>query len=511
VNNASTYSSGLLKLGDLDASWVLSLPEGASACVTGDGELTIEGAFERFILRRLSTTMLTAFQRLACPGETVRQLADFVASTGAAGELARFVYHLRHLAGCGLLQISVSTDDGPLLTLVPTSPSFALTPGDVTEGRYALSRFAYVHRVGDTMVLESPLTAASVVLQDRRLAPVVSHLAAPATATEVCALAHDLDAEAVMATLSLLASVQVLTRVADDGQFAEDQPESLRLWEFHDLLFHARSRQGRHDAPYGATYRGLDCGRQPPALREASAVETIPLARPNLEELQRQDPPFARVVEQRRSIREYGREPINVEQLGEFLYRVARVKEQFERRVEIPAGIVTMEFASRPYPTAGALYVLETYVVVHRCGGLDPGMYYHHPLEHRLSRITTSATNTDRLLADAAQAVGTQARELQVLLILSARFPRITWKYSSLAYAAILKDVGVVFQSMYLTATAMNLAPCALGAGNSDVFAKAIGSDYYAETSVGEFVLGSCADALTKAPRQVEDLTIDHL
>ena len=94
------------------------------------------------------------------------------------------------------------------------------------------------------------------------------------------------------------------------------------------------------------------------------------------------------------------------------------------------------------------------------------------------------------MLADAAQAVGIQAGSLQVLLILSARFPRVAWKYSSLAYAAILKDVGVVFQSMYLTATAMDLAPCALGAGNSDVFAKAIDSDYYAETSVGEFVPG---------------------
>jgi hypothetical protein len=44
---------------------------------------------------------------------------------------------------------------------------------------------------------------------------------------------------------------------------------------------------------------------------------------------------------------------------------------------------------------------------------------------------------------------------------------------------------------MYLVATAMNLAPCAIGAGNSDLFAAAVGTDYYAETSVGEFILGS--------------------
>jgi hypothetical protein len=44
---------------------------------------------------------------------------------------------------------------------------------------------------------------------------------------------------------------------------------------------------------------------------------------------------------------------------------------------------------------------------------------------------------------------------------------------------------------MYLAATAMGLAPCALGAGDSDLFARATGIDYYAETSVGEFLLGS--------------------
>lgn len=91
---------------------------------------------------------------------------------------------------------------------------------------------------------------------------------------------------------------------------------------------------------------------------------------------------------------------------------------------------------------------------------------------------------------DAGPAMGVPAESLQVLLVLTARFQRLSWKYSSLAYSLILKDVGGVFQSMYLAATAMELAPCALGCGDSDLFAKAVGSDYYAETSVGEFLLG---------------------
>jgi hypothetical protein len=37
----------------------------------------------------------------------------------------------------------------------------------------------------------------------------------------------------------------------------------------------------------------------------------------------------------------------------------------------------------------------------------------------------------------------------------------------------------------------MGLAPRATGGGGADLFARAAGTDYHAETSVGEFVLGS--------------------
>jgi hypothetical protein len=37
----------------------------------------------------------------------------------------------------------------------------------------------------------------------------------------------------------------------------------------------------------------------------------------------------------------------------------------------------------------------------------------------------------------------------------------------------------------------MGLAACALGGGDSDLFADAAGTDYLVESSVGELVLGS--------------------
>jgi SagB-type dehydrogenase family enzyme len=79
----------------------------------------------------------------------------------------------------------------------------------------------------------------------------------------------------------------------------------------------------------------------------------------------------------------------------------------------------------------------------------------------------------------------------QVLVCVAARFGRMGWPYEGIVYATTLKNTGALLQTMYLVATAMGLAPSAIGRGNSDLFATLAGTDYYAETTVGEFMLGS--------------------
>jgi len=254
-------------------------------------------------------------------------------------------------------------------------------------------------------------------------------------------------------------------------------------WDFHDLLFHSRSRMGRHDNEVGGTYRFLSRIPPQPAIKQAGRSSVIPLFRPDMDRLCLADPPLAAVMEKRTSIREYGEHPITAAQLGEFLYRCARVKGVYS------CG-ETGEFTRRPYPGAGASYELELYLTIEQCAGLAPGFYWYDPLNHALSLIREANQNTEQLLFDANQSMGGSERP-QVLITLAARFQRVSWKYQSLAYSLILKDVGVMYAMMYLVATAMNLAPCALGAGDSDLFLKVSGTDYLQETSVGEFMLGS--------------------
>jgi oxazoline/thiazoline dehydrogenase len=74
---------------------------------------------------------------------------------------------------------------------------------------------------------------------------------------------------------------------------------------------------------------------------------------------------------------------------------------------------------------------------------------------------------------------------------MAARFARLSWKYEGIAYGTTLKNTGVLYEAMYLAATAMGLAPCGIGGGESAVFSEAIGVNPMIESSVGEFMLGT--------------------
>src|SRR5204862_8072859 len=134
----------------------------------------------------------------------------------------------------------------------------------------------------------------------------------------------------------------------------------------------------RHDYPYGATYRFLEQLSPLPAVVPPRSAAVVPLDQPDLAHLAETDRPFTAVLEARRSIRQYGDPPITVRQLGEFLYRVARVR---QRALPEPPGGRPYEVSSRPYPSGGATYDLELYVAVNACVDLPAGLYHYTPLE----------------------------------------------------------------------------------------------------------------------------------
>ena len=436
-----------------------------------------------FNIESVSPGLLAAIKTLATDGATEEELSDLVLQADGVSALATFYYYLQKFIDFGMLCHTILCDGLHLATRVPISPSAQFQFKQAAIGqKYSLSRFAYFHKDQEQMVLESPLSHAEVILGDWRGTAIISELAKPQTCQELCTKIPGISKETLQLFFSLLLSSEMLGEVKEDGNLQEEDNENLVSWEFHDLLFHSRNRKGRHSNPSGKTFRFLGKMEQPPMVKPKVSDDIIELYKPDIEKLKEKDYPFTQVLEERQSIRSYSDAPITDKQLGEFLYRCARNKK-----------IVSKDYGEcthRPYANGGGRYELELYAIVNTCENLASGIYHYCPEAHQLCRLTGRNSYVEALLEEAYFANGKSCMP-QVLLVFAARFQRIAWVYESAAYSLILKDVGSLQQTMYLVATAMNLSPCAIGCGNSDLFAAAVGTDYYAETSVGEFILGS--------------------
>ena len=190
------------------------------------------------------------------------------------------------------------------------------------------------------------------------------------------------------------------------------------------------------------------------------------------------------------------RRPITLAELSQFLDGAARILP----RPKAAAGAGGEdEYVPRPYPSAGAGYELELYLAVNSCEGLPRGFYHYDAGSHALAAIDVAGNMLDASLVAAASAMGVETPP-QILITIAARFGRISWKYSSLAYSLILRDAGVLLQTFYLMAMDLDLGGCAVGIANIDLFAMMTGIEFHVEGPVGQFVLGRGAETASTPP-----------
>jgi SagB-type dehydrogenase family enzyme len=259
------------------------------------------------------------------------------------------------------------------------------------------------------------------------------------------------------------------------------------LWDFHDLLFHARSTEGRHGNPIGGLYSHADAMPPLPAVRPPWPGEKIDLraVAPPEEPI---NSSAAALMRRRHSIRSFDdRRPITLAELAR-LIDIARVTAQGESKADFENG-PTVGYTRRAYPSGGASYELELYLAVNACEGLARGFYHYDAGAHALTAIDVKPQDLQSLLTGAAGAMGLSVPP-QILMTIAARFGRVSWKYSSLAYSLILKDSGVLLQTLYLMATDLGLGGCAIGSMNIDLFARMTGIEFHVEGPVGQFALG---------------------
>jgi SagB-type dehydrogenase family enzyme len=135
----------------------------------------------------------------------------------------------------------------------------------------------------------------------------------------------------------------------------------------------------------------------------------------------------------------------------------------------------------RTAPSAGARHPFETYLVVNRVEGLQPGLYRYLSIEHKLllaftdrgiGRRAAAACHDQRFVAQSA-----------VTFVWTALPYRTEWRYALMTPKLVNLDAGHVCENLYLAVEGIDAGTCAIGAYNQqqmDALLKVDGEDEFA-------------------------------
>lgn len=157
------------------------------------------------------------------------------------------------------------------------------------------------------------------------------------------------------------------------------------------------------------------------------------------------------MILERRSKRELSGEAISVEELSTLLFYSCGISKNEKGK--------NWDQALRVYPSAGARFPIETYVLIDKVIGIPHGLYHYNVkghyletlLEKQLIDFAARATDQDWILKAA------------VVFIFTGVFDRTRVKYGERGYNFVLVEAGHICQNLYLVSTALRIKCCAIG------------------------------------------------
>ena len=166
-------------------------------------------------------------------------------------------------------------------------------------------------------------------------------------------------------------------------------------------------------------------------------------------------------IQRRRSIRDYKREPLTVEEVSQLLWA---------------AQGITSRKGFRASPSAGATYPMVIFLAVKEGGvtGLEAGIYRYDPWSHSLTMISKGDFSFQLYRACLDQE---WVRSAPVNLLIFANFTRTTSWYGERGIRYVYMEAGHIGQNIYLQATALGLGTVAVGAFYDDQLKEIVGTD----------------------------------
>jgi SagB-type dehydrogenase family enzyme len=171
-----------------------------------------------------------------------------------------------------------------------------------------------------------------------------------------------------------------------------------------------------------------------------------------------------KAIEQRRSQRSYTDEALTLAELSWLLWLTQGIKEVTDR----PSTLRTV-------PSAGARHAFETYLLINRVIGIQPGLYRFAAGPHALVKLDMPS-NIRELVT---QYCGNQKQiyNSAVTFLWVAILERMAWRYVERGYRYLHLDAGHVCQNLYLAAEAIQCGVCAIGAFDDEKINSTLGLD----------------------------------
>ena len=323
--------------------------------------------------------------------------------------------------------------------------------------RYVVSEFTTVSWRDGAVLVTSPLSATTFT-GDASALELLNVFSVPRTIDEVTVGRADVIRQWIEAEILVDADAP--------------EPAAQQHWDRESLALHMSSRYRQ--------WRKNPAQASMPAVAPRRAEQAIPLAAGRAGG----GGELAKLLDARRSRRTWASPPIPFQAFSDLFWMSARNRPADGRG-----------HLSRPYPSGGAAYSLELYPILadNAVETLEPGVYRYLPEAHALEPVSPMNAEAQRMLIAAGNTAATTPPP--VAIIITSRYARQSEQYTTLAYSLVLKEVGGLFQTLYLAAESLGLAACALGRGTpSGMLAGLCGTTELEEPVVGEFAIGLAAD-----------------
>jgi SagB-type dehydrogenase family enzyme len=215
----------------------------------------------------------------------------------------------------------------------------------------------------------------------------------------------------------------------------------------------------------------LDWASKPETYKQYPSAPKVRLSRPQLTG----GAPVWDVVRQRRSVRTFQDTPLKEAELSQLLWAAQGITRAIR------------DFGLRTAPSAGALYPVETYLVIHSVEGIEPGVYHYSVETHELDQLKVGDFRAAVARAALDQKIAYRAN---VVFVWTAVFERSKWKYKQRAYRYVYLDAGHIAQNVALGAVALGLGSCQIAAIYDDEANALLGVDGIDESAIYMTVVG---------------------